>query len=173
MGVAEFNGLLLNNAGALKPYAITLTRDQERAKDLFQETMARALTNKHHYQNGTNIKAWLHTIMRNIFINDYRRTMKYRTVQLGDGQESGTVNNLQSSVPNDGIQNIQEKELWHEVNGLPGLFREPFLMHYQGYKYQDIAQQIKEPLGTIKSRIHAARKMLKESLNRKMQFGLN
>lgn len=172
MGVAEFNGLLLNNAGALKPYAVTLTRDQERAKDLFQETLTRALTNKHLYQTGTNIKAWLHTIMRNIFINDYRRSMKHRTTQLGDVQEQ-TINATRISVQNEGIQNVNAKEIWNEVNGLPGLFREPFLMHYYGYKYQDIAQKIKEPLGTIKSRIHAARKMLKESIDRKMEFGLN
>lgn len=172
MGVAEFNGLLLNNAQALKPYAITLTRDQERAKDLFQETLARALTNKHHYQTGTNIKAWLYTIMRNIFINDYRRSRKHRTMQLVDVQEQA-INATRVAVQNEGIQNVNAKEIWHEVNGLPGLFREPFLMHYYGYKYQDIAQKIKEPLGTIKSRIHAARKMLKENIERKMQFGLN
>lgn len=172
MGAAEFTGLLLNNAHALRPYAITLTRDQERAKDLFQETIARALTNKHHYQTGTNIKAWLHTIMRNIFINDYRRNMKHHIRRLGDIQEN-VLAAAQPVVQNKGIQNINEKELWHEVNGLPGLFREPFLMHYHGYKYQDIAEEIKEPLGTIKSRIHAARKMLKESITRKMEFGLN
>ena len=170
MGVVEFTGLLLNNADVLKPYAITLTRDQERAKDLFQETITRALTHKHHYHTGTNIKAWLYTIMRNIFINDYRRSIKHRVVQVDHLPEYIAS---KFSVQNDGVQHMGEKELWREVNCLPGLFREPFLLHYYGYKYHDIAQKIKEPLGTIKSRIYAARKMLKESISRKIQFGLN
>ncbi len=172
MSVAEFSGLLMSNAPFLKPYAVTLTRDYERAKDLFQETLVRALTNQHRYHTGTNIKAWLHTIMRNIFINDYRRNIKHRVVQTGGMPEYGEPG-LKFSVQNDGVQNLGEKELWREVDNLPELFREPFLLHYYGYKYQDIAQKIKEPLGTIKSRIHVARKILKESISRNTQFGLN
>ena len=67
MATAEFNQLLVNNAEFLKPFAITLTRDSEAAKDLFQETLYRALANKDKYNVGTNIKAWLYTIMRNVF----------------------------------------------------------------------------------------------------------
>ena len=73
MGALEFNQLLVTNAEFLKPFAITLTRDSEAAKDLFQETLYRAIANKEKYNVGTNIKAWLYTIMRNIFINNYRR----------------------------------------------------------------------------------------------------
>lgn len=172
MSAAEFSGLLINNAGFLKPYAITLTRDNERAKDLFQETLTRALTYQHHYSTGTNIKAWLHTIMRNIFINDYRRNVKNRVMQVGALPEYGEAV-TRFSVQNTGLQNLGEKELWREVEELPQLFREPFLLHYYGYKYQDIARKINEPLGTIKSRIHMARKMLKDSINKHTQFGLN
>src|SRR6186713_70673 len=80
MATLEFNQLLVNNAEFLKPFAITLTRDSEAAKDLFQETLFRALANKDKYNVGTNIKAWLYTIMRNIFINNYRRKAKQNTI---------------------------------------------------------------------------------------------
>src|ERR1041385_5769444 len=80
MAAVEFNQLLVNNAEFLKPFAITLTRDSEAAKDLFQETLYRALANKDKYSVGTNIKAWLYTIMRNIFINNYRRKAKQNTI---------------------------------------------------------------------------------------------
>lgn len=80
MSTLEFNQMLLNNTEFLKPFAITLTRDTEAAKDLVQETMYRALANKDKYNVGTNIKAWLYTIMRNIFINNYRRKAKQSTI---------------------------------------------------------------------------------------------
>lgn len=80
MTPVEFNQMLLNNTDFLKPFAITLTRDNETAKDLMQETMFRALANKDKYNVGTNIKAWLYTIMRNIFINNYRRKAKQNTI---------------------------------------------------------------------------------------------
>src|SRR6201747_530403 len=80
MSVIEFDDLLVNHTEFLKPFAITLTRDSETAKDLFQETLYRALANKDKYNVGTNIKAWLYTIMRNIFINNYRRKAKQNTI---------------------------------------------------------------------------------------------
>src|SRR5215813_6948703 len=76
----EFNKLLISNADFLKPFAINLTKDSESAKDLFQETLYKALANQEKYNVGTNIKAWLFTIMRNIFINDYRRKTKQQTI---------------------------------------------------------------------------------------------
>ena len=80
MSNAEFTLLLTENADFLKPFAINLTKDHEAAKDLFQETLYRALSNKDKYNVGTNIKAWLYTIMRNIFINDYRKKAKQSVV---------------------------------------------------------------------------------------------
>src|SRR5271170_4701062 len=80
MSNLEFNQLLVNNAEFLKPFAVTLTRDTEDAKDLFQETIFRALANSDKYNVGTNVKAWLYTIMRNIFINNYRRKAKQNTI---------------------------------------------------------------------------------------------
>src|SRR5438067_1395265 len=80
MSSVDFTQLLVNNAEFLKPFAITLTRDNEAAQDLYQETLYRALANKDKYSVGTNIKAWLYTIMRNIFINNYRRRAKQNTI---------------------------------------------------------------------------------------------
>lgn len=80
MSTQEFNQLLLQNSEYLRPFAVTLTKDQETAKDLLQETMFRALSNQEKYSVGTNIKAWLYTIMRNIFINNYRRKSKQNTI---------------------------------------------------------------------------------------------
>src|ERR1700748_479060 len=75
-----FNEMLISNSDFLQPVAVSLTHDAEEAKDLIQETMYRALANKDKYQTGTNIKAWLYTIMRNIFINNYRRKKKFTKV---------------------------------------------------------------------------------------------
>src|SRR6188474_2175965 len=80
MATTEFNDMLVENADFLKPFAINLTRDSEAANDLYQETLYKALANKEKYNVGTNIKAWLFTIMRNIFINDYRRKSKQKTI---------------------------------------------------------------------------------------------
>ena len=165
MSTAEFNVLLLNNAGSLKPFAVSLTQDQQVAKDLFQETLYRALANKDKYSSGTNIKAWLFTIMRNIFINDYRRRAKQKTVfntLVNDSLiGSGTT------VVNNGAENsLNLKEINHAIYHLPQIFKIPFLLYFEGYRYHEIAYSLNEPLGTIKSRIHFARKLLKEQITR-------
>src|ERR1700733_639955 len=80
MSVPEFNQLITANSDFLKPFAFTLTRDNESAKDLIQETLYRALANREKYHAGTNVKAWMYTIMRNIFINNYRRRSKQHTI---------------------------------------------------------------------------------------------
>ncbi|HEX3024622.1 MAG TPA: sigma-70 family RNA polymerase sigma factor, partial [Chitinophagaceae bacterium] len=98
----DFSEILLRNTEFLKPFAITLTRDQEQAKDLIQETLYRALANKEKYNVGTNIKAWLYTIMRNIFINNYRRLSKQPTVSDSNVNEF-FINSNQNVVTNDAI----------------------------------------------------------------------
>ncbi|MFZ6024846.1 MAG: RNA polymerase sigma factor [Bacteroidota bacterium] len=165
MSVLEFNQMLLNNTEFLKPFAVTLTRDTEAAKDLVQETMYRALANKDKYNVGTNIKAWLYTIMRNIFINNYRRKSKQATIFDSTPNEF-LLNINQGAVANDAIANINLKEVKEAIHDLPAIFRNPFLLYFDGYKYHEIAEMLNEPLGTIKSRIHFARKLLKNQLQR-------
>jgi len=165
MSVIEFNQVVINNAEYLKPFAITLTRDNESAKDLLQETMFRALANREKYNAGTNIKAWLYTIMRNIFINDYRRKAKQNVI-LDNSINEFLLNSNQLSVVNAAESNLKMKEIQQAVYQLPDIFKNPFMLYFDGYKYNEIAALLKEPLGTIKSRIHFARKLLKEQLTR-------
>jgi RNA polymerase sigma factor (sigma-70 family) len=165
MADREFNSLLLDNAEFLKPFAINLTRDNEAANDLYQETLYKALANQEKYNTGTNIKAWLFTIMRNIFINNYRRKAKQKTI-FDSTPNDYLLNLKQATVPNSAENNIRVKEIQTAIQQLPEIFRTPFLLYFDGYKYNEIADVLHEPLGTIKSRIHFARKLLKEQISR-------
>ena len=165
MSTLEFNQLLLSNTEFLKPFAITLTRDNEAAKDLIQETLYRALANKEKYNVGTNIKAWLYTIMRNIFINNYRRKSKQNTIFDSTPNEY-LLNLNQTAIANEAIAGINLKEVQKAIYHLPEIFRNPFLLYFDGFKYHEIADMLGEPLGTIKSRIHFARKLLKTQIQR-------
>jgi len=157
--------LLLQNADFLKPVAVTLTKDTETAKDLLQETFYRALSNKDKYHGGTNIKAWLYTIMRNIFINNYRKKARQQTV-FDNTANDFLLDFNQNAVANAAEVTISLKEINALISQLPNIFRFPFMMYFEGYKYNEIAEKLHEPLGTIKSRIHFARKLLKEQLIR-------
>ncbi len=165
MSAVEFDQLLVNNAEFLKPFAITLTRDSEAAKDLFQETLFRALANKDKYNVGTNIKAWLYTIMRNIFINNYRRKAKQNTI-FDSSPNDFLLNYNQAVIPDTAEGNLRVKDIQGAIHNLPEIFRNPFLLYFDGFKYHEIAKMLREPLGTIKSRIHFARKLLKGQIQR-------
>ena len=165
MSTLEFDRMLLSNAEFLKPFAVTLTHDTEAAKDLFQETLYRALANKDKYNVGTNIKAWLYTIMRNIFINNYRRKAKQSTIFDSTPNEY-LLNLNQGAIANEAIAGINLKEVQVAIHNLPEIFRNPFLLYFDGFKYHEIADMLGEPLGTIKSRIHFARKLLKSQIQR-------
>lgn len=161
----DFNQLLVNNAEFLKPFAITLTRDNEAAQDLYQETLYRALANKDKYNVGTNIKAWLYTIMRNIFINNYRRRAKQQTI-FDSTPNDFLLNYNQAVTANEAESSLKLKDINAAIHGLPEIFRNPFLLYFDGFKYHEIADMLHEPLGTIKSRIHFARKLLKAQIQR-------
>ena len=166
MSTVEFNSMLLSNTDFLKPFAFTLTRDNETAKDLLQETIYRALANKDKYNVGTNIKAWMYTNMRNIFINNYRRKSKQNTI-FDNTPNDFLLDYNQTAVANSAETNLRLKEIHQAIHNLPDIFRKPFLLFFDGYKYHEIAETLKEPLGTIKSRIHFARKLLKEQIVRR------
>lgn len=165
MSNVDFNEMLVDNAEFLRPFAITLTRDNEAAQDLFQETMYRAIANKEKYNVGTNIKAWLYTIMRNIFINNYRRKAKQNTI-FDHTPNEFLLNYNQATTANAAEANLKVKEIQEAVHKLPEIFRNPFLLYFDGFKYHEIADMLGEPLGTIKSRIHFARKLLKAQIQR-------
>jgi RNA polymerase sigma factor (sigma-70 family) len=165
MSTVEFNQLLLVNSDFLNPFAITLTRDHESAKDLVQETMYRAIANRGKYNAGTNIKAWLYTIMRNTFINNYRKKIKENVI-FDSTFNDFLVDYNQSAVSNLAESRLRFKEIQTAIYYLPSIFKDPFLLYFDGYKYQEIAEILHEPIGTIKSRIHFARKLLKKMISR-------
>lgn len=161
MGVQEFNSLIINNANGLKPFAISLTRNPEAAQDLYQETLYKALAHREKYQPGTNIKAWLSTIMRNVFINEYRRRERKKTVlQAVQYAGQGAPNGWQAE------SRVRLKEIDKAVHALPEMLKITYMLYFQGYKYNEIAEELNEPLGTIKSRIHFARKLIQKQIDR-------
>ena len=142
----------------LKPHAMRLTSNIYDAEDLIQETIVRALVNEDKFQEGTNIKAWLFTIMKNIFINDYRKKSKRNTVI--DTTANLYYINTSSTISNAGERAFVMNDIRNALMKISNELRVPFLMHYKGYKYHEIAEQLNLPLGTIKSRIFFARKEL-------------
>ncbi|MEO7265204.1 MAG: sigma-70 family RNA polymerase sigma factor [Ferruginibacter sp.] len=165
MSAIQFSEILINNSSSLKSFAFSLTRDDDDAKDLLQETLYRALANEEKYHVGTNVKAWMYTIMRNIFINDYRKKQRSKTVFDASGNDL-LINLKQSAVSNAAESHLKSQEIRAAIHQLPDIFRHPFVMYFEGFKYNEISVLLNEPLGTIKSRIHFARKLLKEKVSR-------
>src|SRR4026207_379865 len=128
MASLEFNNLLINNADFLKPFANNLTKDSETAKDLFQETLYKALANQEKYNVGTNIKPWLFTIMRNIFINDYRRKAKQKIIFDNSGKDR-MVDLSNVLVRNEGENSLQLQEINRAFYQIPQIFKVPFLLY--------------------------------------------
>lgn len=166
MSTIEFNSRFDQMTSVLNSFAYNLTKNVEDAKDLFQETAFRAITNKDKFRAGTNFKAWLFTIMKNIFINNYRKKSKAKTI-IDSTDNMYYINSGSTIVGNKAKSNIMMKELTKIIDNLEDGIKIPFMMHYHGYKYQEIADQLELPLGTIKSRIFFARKELKEVITRK------
>lgn len=163
MSTLEFYNKIDLLKSSLSSFAYTLTKDQIDAEDLFQETTLRAISNKEKFRPGTNFKAWMFTIMKNIFINNYRKKMKANTI-MDSTDNMYYINSGSSAVSNDVDRNILMDELGKMINDLDESIRIPFEMHYQGFKYQEIAETLDLPLGTVKSRIFFARKALKEAI---------
>ncbi len=160
MSSIEFNDSLNRMATLLQSFAYSLTKNTEDARDLYQETAYRAITNREKFRPGTNLKAWLFTIMKNIFINNYRKKVKANTI-MDTTDNQYYINSGDNAIGNKAESSIMMKELTGMIDTLDESIRIPFLMHYQGYKYQEIADYLELPLGTVKSRIFFARKDLK------------
>ena len=146
-------------SSSLKAFSLKLTGNNVDAEDLYQDTALRIINNADKYNPGTNFKAWAVTIMRNIFINNYRKKVR-RNMIIDQTPNNYYINSGDKVVANEGEGNISYKELMKMINSLHEDFRRPFIMAYQGYKYDEIAKELDAPLGTIKSRIFFARKKL-------------
>ena len=142
MSTLEFQTKFDQMSKVLQSFAYNLTKNGEEAKDLFQETAFRALTNRDKFRPGTNFKAWLFTIMKNIFINNYRKKVKANTI-FDSTDNNYYINSGKNVVRNASESNIMMKELWRMINNLDESIRIPFVMHYEGYKYQEIADDLR------------------------------
>lgn len=163
MKQVEFNEKVSDESRPLTGFALKLTQNMEDAEDLLQDTMLKAFSNKDKFQEGTNLKGWLFTIMKNIFINKYRRAMKSRIFN-DDTDNQFYINSASSSSRNEGEGALVMKDIQSAISRLSDNLRTPFMMSYTGYKYEEIAETLKIPLGTVKVRIHNARKELMNNL---------
>lgn len=148
----------------LKGFAFNLTNDPVDADDLYQDTAYLAFKNKHRFQPGTNLKAWLCTIMKNKFINHYRKKRR-EGLMFDKSEDYSLIDTSDHIAENDGVSNIGLAEVEQLINGLDVGQKMPFLMAFEGYQYNEIADEMELPLGTVKSRIFLAKKNLKKKLN--------
>lgn len=165
MSTLEFYSNFNNVTAILQSFAYNLTQNMEDARDLYQETAYRAIKNKEKFNPGTNFKAWLMTIMKNIFINNYRRKVKQNTI-IDSTDNQYFINSGTKTVKNDAESDIMMTELIGMIEKLEEGLKVPFMLHYYGYKYQEIADFMKLPLGTVKSRIFFARRDLKDAIEK-------
>ena len=166
MSTIEFNVQFHKLNKLLHAFAYNLTKNIEDADDLFQETAYRAISNLDKFRAGTNLKAWLFTIMKNIFINNYRKKSKAKTI-VDTTDNLYYINSGGTSVSNGSESNIMMEELNKLIDNLDENLRKPFMMHFKGFKYQEISDQLELPLGTVKSRIFFARKELQNKINKR------
>lgn len=162
----EFENEALPHLNALQSYALKLTNDPEDADDLVQDTMLKAFRFFDKFEKGTNCKAWLFQIMKNSFINNYRKHSKepdkvdYEDVQ--NFYENIKADEVKSPhFEDDAFTDILDDEIVNALSTLPDDFRTiVFLSDIEGYSYEEIADFLDCPIGTVRSRLHRARKML-------------
>ena len=163
MNVAEFRQQVAQLRPALRAFTFRFTSDREISQDLVQDTILKALTYGDKYRENTNLKGWLYTIMRNTFINNYRRSKVVKVTRDTTDElyylnieDQHTFRNPQSS--------LEFSEIWKNVNDIRDELLVPFRMHATGYKYEEIALHLSLPLGTVKNRIFHARKEIQKKL---------
>ncbi|EAZ81726.1 RNA polymerase sigma factor [Algoriphagus machipongonensis] len=163
MTTLEFSYSLNKLSGSLKPFALKLTRDMDDANDLLQDTMVKAYTNKDKFSEGTNLKAWLYTIMKNTFITNYQKMVR-RATFVDTTDNLHYLNSSSTEIQNGVYGNLAMEDIHESIGKLDDVYKVPFLMHFKGFKYYEIADDLQIPIGTVKNRIHIARKILKEDL---------
>ena len=168
--IKVFETELLPHMDALKTFAYHLTYDDDDAEDLVQETYLKAYRFIDKYQEGTNAKAWLFKILKNAYINQYRKKVKQPTkvdfeeiISYHDTDDKSKTNYL--DLRQEIFQNIMGDEITNEINSLPIDFRTVILLcDVEGFTYEEISKIIDVPIGTVRSRLFRARNILKEKL---------
>ena len=163
MTSVEFSYSLNQLSGVLKPFALKLTRDIDDANDLLQHTMVKAYTNQDKFAEGTNLKAWLYTIMKNTFITNYQKMVR-RATFVDTTDNLHYINSSATLIENSAYGEFAIDDIYQAIDKLDEIFSTPFLLYYRGFKYHEIADRLSIPIGTVKNRIHIARKYLKQDL---------
>ena len=161
---AQFTVMVEQHRDMLKNFALKFTGDVNDADDLIQETMVKALRFCDKFESGTNVKGWLYTIMRNTFINNYRNNARKQSVVSQD-EDLSSAQLLLSAQRNGAEGNFAMNDIQKALSLLPQVYSIPFIRHFEGYKYEEIALELDLPLGTVKTRIHEARRLLKKQLS--------
>jgi RNA polymerase sigma-70 factor (ECF subfamily) len=165
-----FENELLPHVGALQTFAYHLTYNQEDADDLVQETYLKAYRFIDKYDEGTNAKAWLFKILKNAYINEYRKRVKqptkvdYEEIVAYHDTDDDTISGY-SDLREDIFLHMMGDEVTSAINSLPIDFRTVILLcDIEGFTYEEIASIIDVPIGTVRSRLFRARNLLKEKL---------
>jgi RNA polymerase sigma-70 factor (ECF subfamily) len=163
MTAKEFSNSLISMEDSLERFAMSLTSNREEAKDLLQETYLKALTYRDKFQEFTNLKAWAYTIMKNTFINNYRKAVRENTT-VDNTKDLYFLNNAKESSLEVPDSRFAYKEINKAIDALDDDFKVPFRMHTEGFKYKEIAEKLDLKIGTVKSRIFFTRKKLMATL---------
>jgi RNA polymerase sigma-70 factor (ECF subfamily) len=157
----EFNNYVVMMQQKLRAFAYSLTMDRDDAQDLVQDTILKAFTYREKFVDQSNLAAWLFTIMKNTFINNYRRRKKGNTIIDGT-KDLYYINIPEAKGSISPESTLAAKEMNAGIDQLEDEFRVPFKKHLNGFKYKEIAEELKLPIGTVKSRIFLARQQLME-----------
>lgn len=161
MSTIDFGTSINQHQHVLRSYALQLTHDENDANDLVQETFLKALRYSSKFKQGTNLKGWLYTIMRNTFINNYRRITKRRSFM--DTQEEQYILDTAKdfNTHNDGEVKFIRQDLTDAIDTLQDDLRITFELNMAGFKYHEIADKLRIPIGTVKTRIFVAKRKLR------------
>lgn len=163
MTAIEFSKQLAMLRPTLRTFTRKFTTDRDESLDLVQDTILKALTYRDKFREDTNLKGWLFTIMRNTYINNYRKNQRAKTSH-DDTKELYYLNVEDTHTFNRPEGSVEFKEVWRNVNNLKDELLIPFKMHTTGYKYHEIAEHLNIPIGTVKNRIFHARKEVQKKL---------
>ncbi|KQN35045.1 sigma-70 family RNA polymerase sigma factor [Pedobacter sp. MC2016-05] len=172
MDQIEFSHNADRHATSLYSHAIRFTKDEDEAKDLVQDTLMKGIRFCHNFDEGTNIKGWLYVIMRNTFINNYRKDQK-RNELITTEEDISSAHLLKSASKNASEGKFIMGDIQKALASIPQNYSIPFQRYFEGYKYHEIAEELGIPIGTVKTHIHQARIELKKYLkNYKGSYGI-
>ncbi|MFT4032133.1 MAG: sigma-70 family RNA polymerase sigma factor [Siphonobacter sp.] len=170
---AIFDRELMPHIQSMYNFAFRLTQDEDDANDLVQDTYLKAFRFINSFEKGTNAKAWLFRILKNSFINDYRRKSKepnkvdYQEVETYYDSEEMAGTSQTTDLRAETVQELLGDEVTNALNTLPVDFRTVLILcDVEGFTYEEMAKILDIPIGTVRSRLHRARMLLKEKLKR-------